>query len=60
MGHPEKFVKKCIACSEVMPTYETVCACGGPVMTELVDLETYEKARGYLRRMWLKKMRENQ
>jgi rRNA maturation endonuclease Nob1 len=58
MGNPEKFVKKCIKCSEVMPTYEKVCACGGSIMIELVDLETYEKARGYHRRVWLKKMRE--
>lgn len=43
-----------------MPTYEKVCYCEGPLTLELVDLETYEKARGYHRRAWLKLWREQE
>lgn len=60
MDDIQKFVKKCLRCSEVMPTYEKVCYCEGPLTLELVDLETYEKARGYHRRAWLKLWREQE
>ena len=45
--------KRCIYCKEVMPLYEQMCYCGGPVMVVNMELDKKKVSHSYLRRKLL-------
>ena len=50
-------VKECGACEEIMPTYEKLCYCGGPVKLVRATVEKKKLAESYSHRKWLNSRR---
>lgn len=52
-------VKECLKCGELMPLYEKVCYCDGPVIVKSVGIDKKAEANYYSRRKFLHGLRGN-
>ena len=48
------YVKKCGTCEELMPLYEKICYCGGPVKIVQAKSDQRAKVNSYSSRAWLR------
>jgi hypothetical protein len=46
--------KQCGACEELMPMYEKICYCGGPIKIVQANIDQREKVNSYRSRAWLR------
>ena len=53
--HSERtLARSCASCEEIMPVYEKICYCGGPVKLVKVDIDLVEHIKLYYHRKWLR------
>jgi len=52
-------VNNCLRCDEIMPLYEQVCYCGGPVTFLKINIDKKTHALYYQRRKLLYGLRKN-
>jgi len=48
------YAKECGICKELMPMYEKLCYCGGPVKIVQAKSDQREKVNSYSSRAWLR------
>lgn len=53
LSEEDVYVKTCATCAEIMPRFEKVCYCGGPIKLVKVKKDKAQATDSYFHRKWL-------